>query len=90
MKALQKKEPPLVRISGRLKIAQRFIAGIGGKSEMKSVKRTAERVEDPGVIIQPSASRTTNPSAILLPAVNCWATISRPLCGLKPAFPAKS
>ena len=33
------------------------------------------------VIIHPSASRTLNPLA-LLPAVNCWATISRPLCGL--------
>jgi hypothetical protein len=41
----KKKGGPKVRISGRLKIAQRFIAGIRGKPEMQSVKRTAERVE---------------------------------------------
>ena len=40
---------------------------------MKSVKRTAERVEELVVIVQPSASRTKIPSA-LVPAVNCWAT----------------
>lgn len=33
------------------------------------------------IIIQPSASRTTN-LALLSPAVNCWATIIRPRCGL--------
>ena len=30
---------------------------------MKSVKRTAEKVKDLAIFIQPSASRTTNPSA---------------------------
>jgi hypothetical protein len=33
------------------------------------------------IVIQPSASRTTNPRAPT-PAVNCWATIIRSLCGL--------
>jgi hypothetical protein len=35
------------------------------------------------IIIQPSASRTTNPRTPA-PSVNCWATIIRPLCGLIP------
>jgi len=38
----QKRSCPLVRISGRLRIAQRFIAGVGGKLEIKSVKGMAE------------------------------------------------
>jgi hypothetical protein len=42
------------------------------------VKRTAEKLEDLAVIAQPSASRTTNRSALY----PCWATIIRPLCGL--------
>jgi hypothetical protein len=32
-----------VRVSGRVKIAQRFIAGIGRSPETKSVKRRAEK-----------------------------------------------
>jgi len=68
----QKRGCPLVRVSGRLKIVQRFIAGVGGKLEMKSMKRTAERVEDPSVLIQPSALtdykslRSFTPSSELL------------------------
>jgi hypothetical protein len=61
--------------NGRLKIAQRFIAG---KQEFatKSVKRTAEET-CLSSIFQRSAPRT----AIffdLIPAVNCWAIVSRP------------
>jgi len=80
------KEPPLSPQSGRLKVAQRFIAGIGGKPEMKSVKRTAERAEGQALLF----SRPLHGLKILRqfypPAVNCWATISRPLCGLQPNF----
>jgi CTP:molybdopterin cytidylyltransferase MocA len=50
--------------SGRLKIAQRFIAGDRPAFETKSVKRTAEGVKGSIAIIQPSASRTTNPLAL--------------------------
>jgi hypothetical protein len=35
-------------LSGRLKMAQRFIAGIGSESERKSVKRTTEKSSGPG------------------------------------------
>jgi hypothetical protein len=48
---------------------------------MKSVKRTAEKIEDLVVIVQSSASRTPI-LPLFIPAVNCWATIIRPLCGL--------
>jgi len=45
------------------------------------VKRTVERVGDPAVIMQPSASRTTNPLA-LYPSSKLLGYYHRPLCGL--------
>lgn len=57
--ALPTKSMPLSpRFSGRLKIAQRFIAGIGRPSETKSVKRTAERIR--GSDGCPSAGRSAD------------------------------
>jgi hypothetical protein len=44
-----------VRVSGRLKIAQRFIAGIGIIVRTQSVKLTAEKSSDTAVNFQPSA-----------------------------------
>jgi len=46
LEGLYKKALHSVRVSGRLKIAQRFIAGIGREHEAESVKRTAEKGSD--------------------------------------------
>jgi hypothetical protein len=54
---------------------------------MKSVKRPTEKSIDlAGLPFQPSASRTMI-LPLLIPAVNCWASIIRPLRGLtEPLF----
>jgi hypothetical protein len=59
-----KKQPFFVRVSGRLKIAQRFIAGIVKMQGTQSVKRMVE-YRDFCRYLQPSASRTTTHSAPL-------------------------
>ena len=59
-----------------------IIAGIGIEFRTKSVKRTAEKIRESGSYH--SAVRFTDykPFCALPPAVNCWATTIRPLCGL--------
>jgi hypothetical protein len=63
--------------SGRLTIAQQSTAGMRVR-EMQSVKRTVEKSRYLALITQPSASRTYVLSPFI-PAVNCWATVIRPL-----------
>jgi hypothetical protein len=66
----------LVCTNGRLAIAGAFIAGKRGFAK-KSAKRTAERVD---IWHLRSAVRFTDCiSLALIPAVNCWAIVSRPL-----------
>ncbi len=60
-------------------VAQRFIAGVAAKCETQSVKRTIEKERIQGRSLQPSASRTYMCLLLVLPAVNCWAIIIRPL-----------
>jgi hypothetical protein len=40
---LSKKSFRLVRISGRMTVAQQFTAGISGQSDVESVKRTTDK-----------------------------------------------
>jgi hypothetical protein len=77
--ALDEKQRFLVRVSGRLKIAQRFIAGIVQMQGTQSVKRRLKNVDVS--VRYPSAVRSTdyNSCYFLIPAVNCWAIIVRPL-----------
>ena len=71
----------LIRLSGRLKIGQRFIAGIGG-SPIRSPR--SGRLERLRIWRDHSVVRFTDYKIryLFIPAVNCWAIIIRPLCGL--------
>lgn len=79
----QEQFAPTARASGRLTVAQRFIAGKQIASTTKSVKRTTERAEASAQ--RHSVVRFTDYPSFdcdSTPAVNCWATISRPPRGL--------
>src|SRR5580765_8143506 len=65
--------------SGRPTVAQQFTAGVSSRNALESVKRTTE---DSSRAPQSSASRTQRDLPLFFPAVNCWATVSRPLRGL--------
>jgi hypothetical protein len=70
--------------SGRMIVAQRLIAGIRTPYETQSAQRTTElkqeRLHLPNKI-QPSAHGLSI-VCDFLPAVNCWASVIRPLRGL--------
>lgn len=82
----------LVRASGRMKIAHRFIGGIVSLLIFQSVKRTAEKTHTESVLqfckfpflnVQSSASRTLNHFHIRFPAMNRWAIFIRALRALR-------
>jgi hypothetical protein len=52
---------------------------------MKSVKRTAEKMRI-GPVFFSRPLHGLEPLQLLIPAVNCWATVIRPLCGLINSF----
>jgi hypothetical protein len=72
-----KKAISLVRVSGRPKIAQRFIAWISGDWRLV---READGWKRQRIKPLSSAVRFTDSDpARRIPAVNCWANINRPL-----------
>jgi hypothetical protein len=66
-----------------MKIAHRFIGGIGSDQERQSVKRTVEYPSPatPGFISRPLHG--LGDVGTSYPALKCWATFTRPLRGLR-------
>ena len=69
---------PLIREADRMKIAQRFIAGLG--NAIGHSPRSGRLKISPSPT-QPSASRTRDVNAAVHPALKRWAIFNRPLRG---------
>jgi len=69
---------PLIREADRMKIAQRFIAGLG--NAIGNSPRSGRLKISPSPT-QPSASRTRDVNAAVHPALKRWAIFNRPLRG---------